>query len=367
MPDPLDDFYTEPKILEKDGSSQSSRNGSPGGILNLLSWILAAGTIGIGLLFSVIFVHPQSRLNPLPPTTLPELLVLQEPSSTPRPVLPPTWTPTIAPTETPVLTPFPTDKDASNNESTPISAVELEDRNPDAQQDLSTYPEDLESLNSSLGGNLPEGSGQIYAVKDLPVKAQLAPLLNQPQLASALSEPIPAEQFLIESSSSEDGVSDLFTPEIQYWEEEILDWAEEYDLDPNLIAAVMQVESCGYNRAKSAAGAMGLFQVMPHHFKNREDPYDPDTNAYRGLRWLQQTLKSGGSTAMALASYNAGIARAKNPNLDWPAETRRYVFWGLNIYQDAAGGYDTSYALDNWLSKGGAALCSRAATEQQAP
>jgi soluble lytic murein transglycosylase-like protein len=126
----------------------------------------------------------------------------------------------------------------------------------------------------------------------------------------------------------------------------------------------MQIESCGYAQAISVAGAVGLFQVMPDHFKEEEDPFDPDTNAFRGLSWLQKTLKSGGSTSMALAGYNAGIARAKNPYFKWPDETERYVNWGLSIYYDTKCGYDHSSALENWLSKGGSALCNKAATEQ---
>ena len=68
---------------------------------------------------------------------------------------------------------------------------------------------------------------------------------------------------------------------------------------------------------------------------------------------------------MALAGYNAGVARVNNPNLEWPNETQRYANWGLMIYQDAKCGYDYSSALQNWLSKGGSALCNRAAVEQQ--
>ena len=199
----------------------------------------------------------------------------------------------------------------------------------------------------------------------LPVNTQLAPLLSQTQVASTLTSPIPTEQFLTKTLPPDDGISDLFTPEIQYWEEDILAWGEEYGLDPDLIATVMLLESCGYVKAKSVAGALGLFQVMPQYFKGEEDPYDPDTNAYRGLSWLQITLKSGGSIKMALAGYNAGIARVRIPNLEWPNETQRYVNWGLNIYQDAKCGYDYSSALNHWLSKGGSALCNNAAREQQ--
>ena len=82
----------------------------------------------------------------------------------------------------------------------------------------------------------------------------------------------------------------LFTPEIQFWSANITRWASEHGLDPNLAATVMQIESCGNPSARSSAGASGLFQVMPYHFAAGDDPYDPDTNAKRGLAYLKRSL-----------------------------------------------------------------------------
>ena len=159
------------------------------------------------------------------------------------------------------------------------------------------------------------------------------------------------------------GISPLFTPEVQAWAEQILAWSEIYQLDPNLIATVMQIESCGYSQARSPAGAMGLFQVMPYHFVEGENPYNPATNAKRGLLYLQSSLQIGGSPRMALAGYNGGINGAQNPPENWPDETHRYLYWGESIYQDAVNGLDHSPRLDEWLSRGGASLCRMAAAE----
>jgi soluble lytic murein transglycosylase-like protein len=197
------------------------------------------------------------------------------------------------------------------------------------------------------------------------MSAILALLLSQIQVDTASTAPLPSEQAITKALPPDDGIADLFTPEIQYWEEEILEWSKEFDLDPNLVATVMQIESCGYERAKSAAGAKGLFQVMPQHFKEMEDPFDPDTNALKGLTWLKKSFISGGSTRMTLAGYNAGIARSKTPEEDWPNETQRYVYWGQKIYQDAKIGKDHSTRLNNWLSRGGKNLCERAAMYQK--
>lgn len=159
----------------------------------------------------------------------------------------------------------------------------------------------------------------------------------------------------------------LFTREVLHWEEKIIKWSERYNLDPNLVATVMQIESCGNPDARSGAGAFGLFQVMPYHFQEGEDPAHPGTNARRGLDYLRQSLKQGGSTRLALAGYNGGITGAQQPEDYWPAETQRYVYWGAGIYKDARAGLDHSDRLEEWLSSGGAGLCRSAARVLRLP
>lgn len=160
------------------------------------------------------------------------------------------------------------------------------------------------------------------------------------------------------------GIAPLFSPEVQAWEDQIMSWSKSYQLDPNLIATVMQIESCGYSQARSPAGAMGLFQVMPYHFLEGENPYQPAANAKRGLLYLQRALASGGSIRMALAGYNGGINGAQNPPDQWPDEVHRYLYWGTGIYQDAVDGLEHSPRLEEWLLRGGASLCRLAAGQQ---
>ena len=196
------------------------------------------------------------------------------------------------------------------------------------------------------------------------VSILMALLLSQVQVDLASTAPLPTERALSKALPPEEGIANLFTPEVKFWEEDILAWSKEYQLDPNLIATVMQIESCGYSRAKSSAGAKGLFQVMPDHFKKKEDPYQPDTNAHRGLSYLRKSLETGGNPRLALAGYNGGITGAKSPEDLWPNETQRYVYWGLQIYRDAKVGKYHSTRLDDWLSRGGAHLCRKAWNEQ---
>ncbi len=159
----------------------------------------------------------------------------------------------------------------------------------------------------------------------------------------------------------EPSLSPVFTPSVQYWEKEILQWATEYEIDPNLIATVMQIESCGNPRALSPAGAMGLFQVMPYHFAEGEDPFDPDTNARRGLQYLSKGLElSGGHAGLALAGYNGGHSVINRRYETWSRETQRYYRWGSGIYREASAGWDSSPTLAAWLAAGGQSLCEEA-------
>jgi soluble lytic murein transglycosylase-like protein len=164
--------------------------------------------------------------------------------------------------------------------------------------------------------------------------------------------------------AANNAIAALFTPEVQYWGPQIGAWAQEWNLDPNLVATVMQIESCGHPTVVSSAGARGLFQVMPFHFRSGENHTQPDTNALRGLSYLSRSLEThSGNVYLALAGYNGGISMSQRSESNWPAETRRYTYWGSGIYHDAAAGRGYSERLDEWLSSGGASLCRRAAVE----
>jgi len=157
-------------------------------------------------------------------------------------------------------------------------------------------------------------------------------------------------------------IAPLFTPEVQYWSASIVQWSLQTGIDANMIATVMQIESCGDPFAKSSAGAMGLFQVMPYHFESGEDPYKPATNARRGMGYLGQALAArNGVVRLGFAGYNGGISGAKRPESQWANETQRYVYWGNGIYDDAVNGKASSERLNEWLGHGGASLCKQAA------
>ena len=153
-------------------------------------------------------------------------------------------------------------------------------------------------------------------------------------------------------------ISPIFTREVQHWADAITSWANASAIDPNLVAVIMQIESCGNPSARSSAGAMGLFQVMPFHFQFGENPYNPETNALRGLNYLARSLQAAnGDARLALAGYNGGIGVITRTEWTWHAETKRYVYYGAPIYADAISGATSSPMLDEWHQKYGAGLC----------
>jgi soluble lytic murein transglycosylase-like protein len=156
-------------------------------------------------------------------------------------------------------------------------------------------------------------------------------------------------------------LSSVFTPEIQYWAPLIKAWAIWYQIDPNLIATVIQIESCGDPTISSSAGAQGLFQVMPFHFAQGEDMVDVQTNATRGLDYLLGSLQQAdGHVGLALAGYNGGHGVISRGWGAWAEETQRYYYWGSRIYFEAVSGLETSPTLQEWLTAGGSNLCARA-------
>ena len=103
-----------------------------------------------------------------------------------------------------------------------------------------------------------------------------------------------------------------------------------HSLRPELVRAVIQVES-GFNpRALSPKGAMGLMQLMPATARELgvTNAFDPDDNIRGGTRYLRLLLdKYDGDERLALAAYNAGPGAVDKYGRQVPPyrETEKYV------------------------------------------
>ncbi len=110
----------------------------------------------------------------------------------------------------------------------------------------------------------------------------------------------------------------------------IEDAAKRHNVDPNLVRAVIKVESNFNPHAVSRKGAMGLMQLMPSTARllNVSDPFDPEQNVEAGVKHLRGLLDNfNGDVALSLAAYNAGEGAVRRAGQHVPnySETRDYV------------------------------------------
>jgi soluble lytic murein transglycosylase-like protein len=118
--------------------------------------------------------------------------------------------------------------------------------------------------------------------------------------------------------------------------------AAEHNVDPNLVRAVIKVESNFNPNAVSRKGAMGLMQLMPQTARQLKvtNPFDPEQNVDAGVRHLKQLMESyGGDVKLTLAAYNAGQGSvARSGGIPHFAETRNYVKRITNLYFNGSDG-----------------------------
>ena len=131
--------------------------------------------------------------------------------------------------------------------------------------------------------------------------------------------------------------------------------ARNYDLDPDLLAAVIYQESKFRADARSDSGAIGLMQLLPDTAKGIAlhtggtafrvaDLYNPELNVRYGAWYLRHLLNKYADERTALAAYNAGQDnvdrwRRAGRGIVFP-ETRAYVKRVeelKKIYRDAYG------------------------------
>ena len=183
--------------------------------------------------------------------------------------------------------------------------------------------------------------------------------LDTPTSAPTATLPAtPAPTPTTAPTATPQGIAGYFPPTVRYWQRHIDGWAMLHDVDPDIIATIMLLESCGDPLLVSSAGASGLFQVMPFHFEPGENSFDPHVNAQRGLGYLNSCLlRAGGDLGGALVCYNGGASRMDMPTAQLPTETQIYLFWGKRLYFDAKLQHDTSATYDKWrLQRGGSCV-----------
>lgn len=113
--------------------------------------------------------------------------------------------------------------------------------------------------------------------------------------------------------------------------------ANRFEVDPDLVHAIIQVESEYNPHAVSRTGAMGLMQLMPETARRLgvQDAFDPRENIRGGVNHLRYLLdRFGGDIPLSLAAYNAGVNSViRYGGVPSISETRDYVRRVTRIYR----------------------------------
>ena len=132
--------------------------------------------------------------------------------------------------------------------------------------------------------------------------------------------------------------------------------AKSMDVDPELVRAVIEVESSRNYRVVSKKGAQGLMQLVPDTASRFgvENAFDPRENVEGGVRYLRFLLGYfEGNVDHVLAAYNAGeYAVDKNRGIPPYKETREYIRKVRRLYAAKKHHFDPSITYRSVLIEG---------------
>lgn len=119
--------------------------------------------------------------------------------------------------------------------------------------------------------------------------------------------------------------------------------SKKYNIDANLIKAIIKVESDFNPNTVSSAGAKGLMQLMPENCRDLgvTDPFNIEQNIDAGTRHIKEYIDMfGGSIEMGLMAYNGGPGRMKSRGVEsisdlykMPKETQNYIPKVMKYYR----------------------------------
>ena len=148
-----------------------------------------------------------------------------------------------------------------------------------------------------------------------------------------INQPSQAQQhrnvFVEEMSRINDAIHRQFFSDAIPYGDIIHEKAEKYDVDPLLVAAVIEQESKFHHTARSQVGARGLMQLMPKtgRWMGAQNLYDPEQNVDAGVRYIKYLQsRFDGNLKKTIAAYNAGEGNVRRYNGIPPfRETQQYV------------------------------------------
>lgn len=186
---------------------------------------------------------------------------------------------------------------------------------------LAMQPEGADAAEDRIFGSV-DDHGAVVLTDD-PGNARLPVVVSGAASPEPGTAAPPATPLLAAAASAASGHKTPFARIIQ-------EAGRQVNVPPELLQAVITVES-GFNpRAVSRKGARGLMQLMPATARrfHARDSFNPRQNVLAGARYLRQLLdRFQGDMHLALAAYNAGEHAVIRAGYRIPAyaETQSYV------------------------------------------
>ena len=173
---------------------------------------------------------------------------------------------------------------------------------------------------------------------------------------------------------------------VRRWEKPIIQMADRYQLDPNLIAIIMTLESGGNPKALSEADAKGLMQItgptekdIAAKFLNQPiknvNIYDPTTNIEFGTAYLAYLRDTFGewnhsptwdsTVELVAAGYNGGPGAANSLYTGKGLRDTQTVVYSrdaFNMWRERFSANSPTY--ERWLERGGQRLIEAAKNEK---
>jgi soluble lytic murein transglycosylase-like protein len=182
------------------------------------------------------------------------------------------------------------------------------------------------------------------------------------------------------------GITSPWIPStVKRWAGPIDEMSKRYNIDPNMIAIIMTLESGGYSKANSGE-AKGLMQITPLTAKDIAAKYlkkpvksynlwDPRTNIEFGaayLAWLRgqfgevnQGPSWNSTIELVAAGYNGGPGAANSLEAGRglrDAQTVVYSRDAFNMWRERHAAKSPTY--DRWLERGGSQLVDAAKAQK---
>lgn len=173
-------------------------------------------------------------------------------------------------------------------------------------------------------------------------------------------------------------------PTVNVWQKPIQTMAQRYNIDPNLIAIIMTMESGGYAKADSGQ-AQGLMQITPLTAQDIASKYlkkpvktydiwDPTTNIEFGAAYLAHLRDVFGDATQApswnttveliAAGYNGGPGAASSLEHGEGLHDMQTVAYSRDAYNMwRERGVASSPTFDRWKDRGGIDLITKAQSQ----